>query len=144
MRLDQNGLEILGRDECLRLLAQAVIGRVGVSSGALPRVLPVNFRLDGGRILIRTARGTKLDAAAANAVVAFEVDDIDPVDQTGWSVLITGVAREITDPDELAELRAQPLARWAPHGPDDRIMAISTELVDGRRILGDRVGVATA
>ena len=82
MRLDQNGLEILDRDECLRLLAQAVIGRVGVSSGALPRVLPVNFRLDGGRILIRTARGTKLDAAAANAVVAFEVDDIDPVDQT--------------------------------------------------------------
>jgi hypothetical protein len=36
------------------------------------------------------------------------------------------------------------VARWAPHGPDDRVMAISTELVDGRRILGDRVGVAPA
>jgi nitroimidazol reductase NimA-like FMN-containing flavoprotein (pyridoxamine 5'-phosphate oxidase superfamily) len=144
MRLDQNGLEVLDRDECLRLVGGATIGRVGVSSGALPRVLPVNFRLDGERVLIRTGRGTKLDAATANAVVAFEVDEIDPVDQTGWSVLITGVAREVTDPDDLAAVRAQPLARWAPHGPDDRIMAISTELVDGRRILGDRVGVAPA
>ena len=144
MRLDHNGLEVLDRDECLRLLGEATIGRVGVSSGALPRVLPVNFRLDGERILIRTGRGTKLDAATANAVVAFEADEIDPVDQTGWSVLITGVAREVTDLDELAALRAQPLARWAPHGPDDRVMAISTELVDGRRILGDRVGVAPA
>jgi uncharacterized protein len=140
MRLDHNGLEVLDRDECLRLLGGAVIGRVGVSSRALPRVLPVNFRLDGDRILIRTGRGTKLDAATANAVVAFEVDDIDPVDQTGWSVLITGAARELTDPAELAAVAAQPLARWAPHGPDDRVMAISTELVDGRRILGDRAG----
>ncbi len=143
MRLDHNGLEVLDRDECLRLLGEAVIGRVGVSSGALPRVLPVNFRLDGDRILIRTGRGTKLDAATANAVVAFEVDDIDPVDQTGWSVLVTGVAREVTDPAELAAVRAAPLARWAPQGPDDRLMAISTELVDGRRILRDRAEAVT-
>ena len=142
MRLDHNGLEVLDRDECLRLLGGAVIGRVGVSSGALPRVLPVNFRLDGDRILIRTSRGTKLDAATANAVVAFEVDEIDPVNQTGWSVLITGVAREVTDPDELAEVRAEPLARWAPPGPNDRVMAISTELVDGRRILRAGAGAA--
>jgi nitroimidazol reductase NimA-like FMN-containing flavoprotein (pyridoxamine 5'-phosphate oxidase superfamily) len=137
MRLDRNGLEVLDRDECLRLLSGAVIGRVGVSSGALPRVLPVNFRLDGDRILIRTGRGTKLDAATANAVVAFEVDDIDPVDQTGWSVLVTGVAREVTDAGDLAQLRALPVSRWAPNRPDDRVMAISTEMVDGRRILGD-------
>jgi nitroimidazol reductase NimA-like FMN-containing flavoprotein (pyridoxamine 5'-phosphate oxidase superfamily) len=143
MRLDHNGLEVLDRDECLRLLGGAVIGRVGVSSGALPRVLPVNFRLDGDRILIRTGRGTKLDAATANAVVAFEVDDIDPVDQTGWSVLVTGVAREVTDPAELAAVRAAPMARWAPPGHDDRVMAISTELVDGRRILGDRAEAVT-
>jgi nitroimidazol reductase NimA-like FMN-containing flavoprotein (pyridoxamine 5'-phosphate oxidase superfamily) len=143
MRLDHNGLEVLDRDECLRLLGGAVIGRVGVSSGALPRVLPVNFRLDGDRILIRTGRGTKLDAATVNAVVAFEVDDIDPDDQTGWSVLVTGVAREVTDPAELAAVRAAPLARWAPRGADDRVMAISTELVDGRRILGDVAAAAT-
>jgi uncharacterized protein len=134
MRLDHNGLEVLDRDECLRLLGGAVIGRVGVSSGALPRVLPVNFRLDGDRILIRTSRGTKLDAATANAVVAFEVDEIDPVAHTGWSVMVTGIARELTDPGELAGARTPPLAHWAPGG-DHRVVAISTELVSGRRIV---------
>jgi hypothetical protein len=59
-------------------------------------------------------------------------------------VLITGVAREVTDPDDLAAVRVLPLARWAPHGPDDRVIAISTELVDGRRILGDRVEAGSA
>jgi len=134
MEVDRNGLEVLGRDACLRLLASATLGRVGVSSGALPTVVPVNFRFDGRRILIRTGVGTKLDAAIANAVVAFEVDEIDPVAHTGWSVMVTGVARELTDPGELAAARTPPLARWAP-GNDHRVIAISTELVSGRRIV---------
>jgi uncharacterized protein len=134
MEVDRNGLEVLGRDACLRLLASATLGRVGVSSGALPTVVPVNFRFDGRRILIQTGVGTKLDAAIANAVVAFEVDEIDPVAHTGWSVMVTGVARELTDPGELAAARTPPLARWAP-GNDHRVIAISTELVSGRRIV---------
>lgn len=134
MRIDRNGLEVLERDECLRLLGSAVVGRVGVSSGALPQVLPVNFRYDGSRILIRTGRGTKLDAATAGAVVAFEVDEIDADDQTGWSVHVTGVARALADSEEVAAARTPALARWAPAG-DWRVIAISTEIVTGRRIL---------
>jgi nitroimidazol reductase NimA-like FMN-containing flavoprotein (pyridoxamine 5'-phosphate oxidase superfamily) len=134
MEVDRNGLEVLSRDACLRLLATATLGRVGVSSGALPSVLPVNFRFDGRQILIRTGMGTKLDAAVQNAVVAFEVDEIDPVAHTGWSVLVTGVARELTGPGELAEADVPPLALWAPEG-EDRVIAISTELVSGRRIV---------
>jgi uncharacterized protein len=134
MEVDRNGLEVLGRDACLCLLAGATLGRIGVSSGALPSVLPVNFRFDGHQILIRTGVGTKLDAAVANAVVAFEVDEIDPVAHTGWSVMITGIARELTDPGELAAAGTPPLARWAPGG-DHRVIAISTELVSGRRIV---------
>jgi nitroimidazol reductase NimA-like FMN-containing flavoprotein (pyridoxamine 5'-phosphate oxidase superfamily) len=134
MEVDRNGLEVLGRDACLRLLATATLGRVGISSGALPSVLPVNFRFDGRQILIRTGVGTKLDAAVDNAVVAFEVDEIDPVEHTGWSVMVTGVARELTDPGELAAAQVPPLARWAPGG-EDRVIAISTELVSGRRIV---------
>lgn len=134
MEVDRNGLEVLSRDACLRLLATATLGRVGVSSGALPSVLPVNFRFDGHQILIRTGVGTKLDAAVHNAVVAFEVDEIDPVAHTGWSVMVTGVARELTDAGELARAQVPPLARWAPGG-EDRVIAISTELVSGRRIV---------
>src|SRR5689334_22383998 len=104
--LDRNGLEILDRAECMALLGFAALGRISISSGALPTILPVNYRLVDDQILFRTARGTKLDAATENAVVAFEVDDIDPVNHAGWSVVVTGVAREVADPAERARLTA--------------------------------------
>lgn len=133
VEVDRNGLEVLERDECLQLLARATLGRIGVTSGALPTVLPVNFWLDGDRIVILTGEGSKLMAATRNAVVAFEVDDVDPMYHAGWSVVVTGVAREVTDPDDLAALRRAPLTRWAPRG-NGRVVAISTDMISGRRI----------
>ena len=105
MEVDRNGLEVLDRDECLRLLAVATLGRIGFTSGALPTVLPVNFHLDGERILVRTARGSTLEAALRNVVVAFEVDDFDPIEHAGWSVAVTGVATEVGEPTELDAFR---------------------------------------
>jgi nitroimidazol reductase NimA-like FMN-containing flavoprotein (pyridoxamine 5'-phosphate oxidase superfamily) len=134
MELDRNGLEVLGRDESLRLLSTAMLGRIAITSSALPTVLPVNFRYDGRRILFRTGVGTKLSAATSHAVVAFEVDEIDPATETGWSVVVTGIADEVVDPDELAAATALPLVRWAP-AADSRVVAISPDLVSGRRIL---------
>lgn len=133
MEVDRNGLEVLDRVECLRLLTTATLGRIGVTSRSLPTVLPVNFKLDGEKILVRTGVGSKLDAATQNAVVAFEVDDFDPMYHAGWSVVVTGVTSEITDPDELERLRVTSVPRWAPYG-DGRVIAISTELVSGRRV----------
>ena len=70
--VDRNGLEVLGRGECLRLLSAAVVGRIGTSLDSTPAVLPVNFRLVDERILFETTPGTKLDAATRNAVVSFD------------------------------------------------------------------------
>jgi nitroimidazol reductase NimA-like FMN-containing flavoprotein (pyridoxamine 5'-phosphate oxidase superfamily) len=134
VELDRNGLAVLEREECIALLGSATVGRIAITSNALPVVLPVNFVLLDDRIVIRTSRGTKLDAATRNTVVAFEVDEIDMVEQTGWSVLVTGVARELVAPDEIDEVSASPPARWAP-GPDGRYIAISTDMISGRRIL---------
>jgi len=136
MEVDRNGLEVLDRVECLRLLALATLGRIGFTSGALPTVLPINFFLDRERILVRTGRGSKLDAALQNAVVAFEVDDFDPISHSGWSVAVTGVATEVSDPTDLDEACQMPIARWAPAG-DEAVLAISTDLVSGRRITRD-------
>jgi nitroimidazol reductase NimA-like FMN-containing flavoprotein (pyridoxamine 5'-phosphate oxidase superfamily) len=133
MEIDRNGLEILDREECLRLLGRATLGRVGITFGALPVVLPVNFRLIDGRVVFRTGVGTKLDAATCNAVVAFEADDIEPLSHTGWSVVVTGIAREITDPATLDDLVGAHVPRWAPTG-DERLVEITTEMVTGRRI----------
>lgn len=131
--VDRNGLEILGAEECRRLLSSASVGRVGVTMGALPTVLPVNFLLDDDRILVRSGKGTKLTAALRGTVVAFEVDDFDPVDHSGWSVVVTGVADVVDDPEELDRIAQKPIARWAPSG-ESHIVAISTEMVSGRRI----------
>ena len=143
VEVDRNGLEVLGREECLRLLGSAVIGRLGLSSGALPVVLPVNFLLDDDRILIRTSPGTKLDRALAGAVVAFEVDDVEPFGHSGWSVLVTGTATTVDDAEELSRIQRLPLAHWAP-GAAEHVVAISVELVTGRRIRGFRCAAGVA
>jgi nitroimidazol reductase NimA-like FMN-containing flavoprotein (pyridoxamine 5'-phosphate oxidase superfamily) len=134
MQIDSDGLESLDRVECLRLLGEATLGRVAVTADALPCILPVTFRLMGGQILFRTSPGTKLAAATRNAVVAFEVDEFDAAAHTGWSVLVTGVASEVTDPDELEAARGLQLPRWAP-SPGDRIVAVAIEFVSGRRVV---------
>ena len=133
MEVDRNGLEVLGRDDCLGLLRNRTLGRVALTFGALPTVLPVNYYLAGDRVLVRTGAGSKLDAAMRNMVVAFEVDDFDPLYHSGWSVVVTGVAAELTEPEELDALRDAPIACWAPSG-EDHVLAISTDIVSGRRL----------
>ncbi|MEX2292634.1 MAG: pyridoxamine 5'-phosphate oxidase family protein [Acidimicrobiales bacterium] len=130
---DRNGLVVLDRAECLRLLASVTLGRIGLTTGALPVVLPVNFWFDGSRILIHTGPGTMLAAATRDAVVAFEVDEMDAFWHTGWSVLATGVAHHITDAEELRRVVDLPIPRWAPRG-GGHVVAITPELISGRRI----------
>jgi hypothetical protein len=69
-------------------------------------------------------------------VVAFEVDDFDATYHSGWSVAVTGVVSEVSDPVDLEQARELPIARWAPVG-DEAVLAISTELVSGRRFAPD-------
>ena len=125
---------VLAREECLALLQTARVGRQGVSIDALPAILPVNFQLFKGQIVVRTVPGSKLDAATSQAVVAFEADDYSPEGTWGWSVLVRGIGAEIVDPGELAEVRALPLQAWAFQGgePADRFLRIDTTLVSGR------------
>jgi nitroimidazol reductase NimA-like FMN-containing flavoprotein (pyridoxamine 5'-phosphate oxidase superfamily) len=139
MARDRNGLEILEKQACLELLARPAIGRIALSVGALPVVFPVNFALFDGDILIRTAPGTKLRAAAANAVVAFEVDQVDPVDHTGWSVMVQGVASEITDDATVARARRVPLVPWARQ--DGRYLRIACQVLSGRRLTSESPAV---
>ena len=134
VEVDRNGLQVLDREECLRLLSSVTLGRVGLTDDALPVVLAVNFRLVGDRVVFRTGAGTKLDAATCTAVVAFEADAIETFSHTGWSVVVTGVAREVVDSAQLAAFAGANIPRWAPTG-NGRVVDVSTELVSGRRIV---------
>jgi nitroimidazol reductase NimA-like FMN-containing flavoprotein (pyridoxamine 5'-phosphate oxidase superfamily) len=129
--LDRNGLVILDRRACVQLLRTAHVGRIALSVAALPVVLPVRFGLLDDDVLIRTVAGSKLEAAATNAVVAFEADHVDPLDRGGWSVLIQGVASEITDPDEIERARRVPLPPWLGA---DRYLRIASRLMSGRQL----------
>jgi nitroimidazol reductase NimA-like FMN-containing flavoprotein (pyridoxamine 5'-phosphate oxidase superfamily) len=128
-------IEDLAPSECLRLLASVPVGRVGVTIDALPAVLPVNFVVHEGAVVFRTVPGTKLDAATAGAVVAFEADGYGTnAEPNGWSVLVRGVAREIADAEEVAEARRLPLESWAWDGGADRFVRIELTVVTGRRV----------
>lgn len=94
--------------ECWRLLrsAQLHLGRVAITSGARPIILPVFYTVVDEAVAFRTVAGTKLQAATSGTVVAFEVDWFDPAINNGWSVVIQGVEREVTDAVERDRLRA--------------------------------------
>lgn len=136
VNIDRNGLEVLERGECLALLDKATVGRIAFTSQALPWIVPVNFLRDGDRILIRTGEGTKLALATVEAVVGFEVDEVDDRTHAGWSVVVVGVARRLDD-DEVAALGRE-VPRWAP-GRDGHVVSIGIEVLSGRRLhaLGD-------
>jgi uncharacterized protein len=140
-------LQRLSPADCLALLQRAPVGRVGVSIEALPAVLPVNFVLVDSAVVFRTVPGTKLDAATAGAIVAFEVDSYEPDGTSGWSVMVQGRAEEVSDPTELSRLRATPLRSWALDETADRFVRIEASLVSGRRfhwMTTDRNEAATA
>jgi nitroimidazol reductase NimA-like FMN-containing flavoprotein (pyridoxamine 5'-phosphate oxidase superfamily) len=138
VEIDRNGFEVLDREECLRLVASTTLGRVGVSHDALPTVIPVDFRLDGERIYLRPRTGSKLEAALRDTVVAFEVDDVEPESGVGWSVIATGIAT-VLHGDE----RERALTRW-PSATSERVVAISTERITGRRAAASATDATTA
>jgi hypothetical protein len=136
MYSDGSALQRLSRDQCLTLMASVPVGRIIYTLRALPAVELVNFALDEGDIVIRTDRSGKLAAATRGAVVAFEADQLDLVGQAGWSVTAIGPSSEVTDPDELARLRAIGLKSWAP-GTRDHFIRISPVMLNGRRLPTD-------
>jgi len=121
--------------EALTLLASVPFGRVVFTQNALPAIRPVNHLLDRGRIIVRTRLGAKV-ATTADAftptVVAYEADQLDPIRRLGWSVVVTGYARQITDPAETTRLHAA-LTPWVDMTMDT-VIAIEPELVTGFRL----------
>ncbi|MFJ8942584.1 pyridoxamine 5'-phosphate oxidase family protein [Streptomyces sp. NPDC102395] len=133
-----DGFRELGRQECLRLMAKARIGRIVYTRRALPAVLPVNFSLDDdGAVLLRTSAASDLVRAIDGAVVAFEADDVDAARHSGWSVVVTGTATVVTDPSEHERQSRSGPVSWVP-APQEVFVRIEPELVTGRELIGGR------
>ncbi len=120
--------------ECMHLLDGPVIRRVIFTDAALPAAQPVAFLLNDQEVVFRTRNGSKLAAASRHAVVGFEVDEIDTVTRTGWSVLGIGQAYEILDPARLDDLAIRAPDPWAP-GHDAHTISIPLQRLTGRRLI---------
>lgn len=106
-------LAVLSEAECIHRIESTPIGRIGFVSDGVPLVLPVNFVWHDGGVVFRTLEGQKLAAAAAEQPVCFEVDDWSHDDHTGWSVVMTGTAREVTEWAEIEQLERLDVVPWA-------------------------------
>ncbi|EPD69057.1 pyridoxamine 5'-phosphate oxidase family protein [Streptomyces sp. HGB0020] len=127
----------LDRNEAMRLLGSVSLGRVVFTRHALPSIRPVNHVLDHGDIIIRTHEGAALtthtrEAAGSGVVVAYEADAIDPDTHLGWSVVATGFAHLVTDPQELARFLTL-LHPWVQQTMDYAVR-IRPDLVTGIRL----------
>jgi nitroimidazol reductase NimA-like FMN-containing flavoprotein (pyridoxamine 5'-phosphate oxidase superfamily) len=119
--------------ECRRLIAAGGVGRIAFGTGSGPVVLPVNFAVLAGTIVVRTAEGTVIDGHAGEQV-AVEVDHIDEALCQGWSVLVRGPAHRVTHPAELRRLQ-EDAALWPwPGGEREVYVRIVPGQITGRRI----------
>ncbi|WP_253911326.1 pyridoxamine 5'-phosphate oxidase family protein [Streptomyces sp. CNQ-509] len=123
----------LGPGECRRLLSTSGVGRVAVSTRQGPAVVPVNYEVVDEEIAFRTAPNS-VPAAAVDSEVAFEVDHLDEAMSRGWSVLVVGPARVVTEPDAVRKLIDR--AHASPWAGGGREMWVS---IQPRRITGRRI-----
>ena len=131
----QAALTTLTVDECMTQLAVNTVGRIAFVADDLPVILPVNYRLlDDGRgpvVVVRTRPGGIVDSAPVQ--VAFEVDGVDPLQHTGWSVLVRGALRHLRD-TEVAQLRERSDPEPWIEGRDSWLVLVPVEIT-GRRLL---------
>jgi len=115
--------------ECRQLLATRSRGRVGLTIGALPVIMPVEYEYDKGVITFGIDHDAKLEHAANGHVLAFEVDAYDPESGSGWSVHVLGRATVITDDADalLALLEEERAQTSRAHS-----VRLLCEIVDGR------------
>ena len=137
-------LEVLSEDECIRLLRSHSIGRVALTDQGQPLIFPVNYAADERAVVFKTAPGEKLDWAPRSKA-AFEIDEVDAANGVAWSVIVKGVAYEITQAidklsEELRDMVVEPIA------PGDRRhwIAVVRNEISGRRFRLSPVGRSRA
>ena len=131
MTTDRLGTTILEANTCWELLRSCDVGRLAVAFGDQPDIFPVNFVVDHGTIVFRTAEGTKLAAAVLGRGVAFEVDGYDADAGEAWSVVAKGRATEIERMQDVFEALDLPLFPWHA-APKHRFVRIEPVEITGR------------
>lgn len=102
----------LDEGACWRALRDTTVGRLAIAVGDDVEVFPVNYTTEEGRILFRTAPGSKLLGLTAHPSVAFEIDGFD--DAAAFSVVVKGRAERLEHQQEIDSADLLPLTPWIP------------------------------
>ena len=119
----------LSVEECWQLAEARSVGRFAANRrGVGPLVVPVNYVIDEHRtIAFRSGAGAKLSTVGRGLSV-IQVDEIDPLHQTGWSVMIEGTTRWLYEEQDPTAVEP-----WAP-GSRPYVIRMTPVRVSGRRI----------
>jgi hypothetical protein len=119
--------------ECMELVGAGSVGRFAYTDDEGPVVIPVNYAVADGTILVATSPLTELARYASSALTAFEVDEIDVREHSGWSVLLRG-RTEVVDYDELPSAYTSRPAPWAD-GVRTLYLRLVPTSITGRRLM---------
>ena len=124
----------LSESECEALLRAGVVGRIALSTPDGPHIVPVNYAVVDSRVVVRTTPYSVLGSHADGSLLAFEVDGFDHERQRGWSVVVRGRSRVVTDAADLEQVRKV----WEPRpwasGARTLYVAIAWHQLSGRRL----------
>jgi nitroimidazol reductase NimA-like FMN-containing flavoprotein (pyridoxamine 5'-phosphate oxidase superfamily) len=123
----------LTRPQCLALLGQHQVGRIAWQAVDAQQILPITYTVFEGRVYFRTSAYSILSDLLLPTVVALEVDELDPMTRTGWSVVVHGRTQAVAEPDGVTRRWAIDPLPWAPGGRHLFVEITPTE-VTGRML----------
>jgi len=123
----------LSEAECQELLAQHTAGRVGFMAPEGPQILPVTYQYRNGSVIFRTSPVGALSGLVRRTSVAFEIDDIDEQNKSGWSVLVLGFAEAMAHNYLLTSAWETGPVPWAD-GVRNLFIEIKPRKISGRSV----------
>ena len=129
--------EELSTSTCWSHLRDIPVGRIalhGVDDDI--EIFPVNFIVDHGSVVFKTAAGTKLALAQQRGRAAFEADDYDAEDGTAWSVVLRGTPEVIEHHGDVVAAFGLQIRSWQV-GPKPVYVRLVPDVVTGRRFRVD-------
>jgi nitroimidazol reductase NimA-like FMN-containing flavoprotein (pyridoxamine 5'-phosphate oxidase superfamily) len=122
-------MEELHELECWELLRSKEFGRLAYHLLDEVHIAPINYAVDGNRLIFRTTEGSKLLGIVMHQDVAFEIDDFET--DHAWSVIARGRAR-VLEGDEARAIGLERVHTWVAK---DRFVLVAMEVteVTGRR-----------
>ncbi len=129
-------MEVLNPSQCWAFLRSAEVGRMAVVVDGEPEIFPLNYIVDHGSLVFRSAPGTKLAALDTASLVAFEVDGYEPEAGQAWSVVVKGRAESIARPYAALEAGELPLFPWQASPVTRRCRPLSVQAPSVRHAPG--------